>query len=56
VMAEEARPHFCVDPAHRRSYREDLVGATMHPSAVLPDAERCSQRSQGYAVSSFDSQ
>ena len=37
-MAVEARKHqsliFCVDPAHRQSYREDLVGAIGHPSAV----------------------
>ena len=56
VMADEARPHFCVDPAHRQSYREDLVGAVAHPSAVLPDAERCSQRSQSNAASSFNNQ
>ena len=31
VMADEARPHFCVDAAHRRSYREDLVGASRTP-------------------------
>lgn len=45
VMAGEARPHFsrphfCVDPARRQSYREDLVRALGCPSAVLPDAER----------------
>jgi hypothetical protein len=56
VMVDEARPHFCVDPAHRQSYREDLVGAIAHPSAVLPDAERCSQRSQSNAASSFNNQ
>ena len=39
VMADEARPHFCVDRMRRRSHREDLVGAVAHPSAVLPDAE-----------------
>jgi hypothetical protein len=27
VMADEARPQFCVDAAHWRSYREDLVDA-----------------------------
>ena len=32
VMADEARPHFCVDAAHVRSYREDLVGASRTPS------------------------
>ena len=50
VMAEEARPQFCVDPAHRQSYREDLVGAIAHPSAVPPDAERCKRTlsEQGY--------
>ena len=31
VMADEARPQFCVDAAHRRSYREDLVGASRTP-------------------------
>jgi hypothetical protein len=31
VMADEARPQFCVDAAHRRSYREDLVGAWRTP-------------------------
>jgi hypothetical protein len=31
VMADEARPHFCVDAAHGRSYREDLVGASRTP-------------------------
>jgi hypothetical protein len=31
VMAEEARPQSCVDAAHRRSYREDLVGASRTP-------------------------
>ena len=56
VMADEARPHFCVDPAHRQSYREDLVGAIAHPSAVPPDAERCSQRSQSKALSLFNNQ
>ena len=40
VMAEEARPHFCVDRTRQQSYREDLVGAIAHPSAVPPDAER----------------
>jgi hypothetical protein len=40
VMADEAQPHFCVDPSHRQSYREDLVDAIGHPSAVSPDAER----------------
>jgi hypothetical protein len=30
-MAEEARPHFCVDEAHRQSYREGLVGASCTP-------------------------
>jgi hypothetical protein len=24
VMADEARPHFCVDRMHLQSYREDL--------------------------------
>ena len=56
VMADEARPHFCVDPARPQSYREDLVGAIAHPSAVSPDAERCSQRSQSYAFSSYNNQ
>jgi hypothetical protein len=45
------RPHFCVDLAHRQSYREDLIGAIGHPSAVSPDAERCGQRSQSQALS-----
>jgi hypothetical protein len=40
VMAEEARPHFGVDRMRQQSYREDLVGALTHPSAVPPDAER----------------
>ena len=40
VMADEARPHFCVDRTHQRSYREDLIAAIGHPSAVSPDAER----------------
>jgi hypothetical protein len=40
VMAEEARPHFCVDRMRRQSYREDLVDAIGHPSALSPDAER----------------
>jgi hypothetical protein len=31
VMADEARHHFCVDAAHRQSYREDLVGASRTP-------------------------
>jgi len=56
VMAVEARPHFCVDRMRQRSYREDLVGALAHPSEVLPDSERCSQRSQSDAVSSFSNQ
>jgi hypothetical protein len=49
-MADEARPHFCVDPARPQSYREDLVGAIAHPSAVPPDAERCKRTlsEQGY--------
>jgi hypothetical protein len=55
-MADEARPHFCilifcVDPARPQSYREYLVGAIAHPSAILLDAECCSQRSQSYAFS-----
>jgi len=33
---------------------EDLVGAIAHPSAVLLDAERCSQRSQSKALSPFN--
>ena len=40
VMAVEARPHFCVDGMRQQSYREDLVDAIGHPSAVSPDAER----------------
>jgi hypothetical protein len=40
VMADEARPYFSVAEAHRQSYREDLVDAVGHPSAVSPDAER----------------
>jgi hypothetical protein len=36
VTANEARPLFGVDPARRRSYREDLLGAIVHPSAVSP--------------------
>ena len=40
VMADEARPHFCVDRMRQQSYREDLVDAIRHPSAVSPDAER----------------
>jgi len=49
-MADEARPHFCVDPARPQSYREDLVGAIAHSSAVPPDAERCKRTlsEQGY--------
>src|SRR5687767_449346 len=45
VMTKEARLQFGVDRGGGQSYREDLVGAIAHPSAVLPDAERCSQRS-----------
>jgi hypothetical protein len=40
VMADEARPHFCVDRMHQQSYREDLIDAIGHHSAVSPDAER----------------
>ena len=40
VMAVEARPQFSIDAIHRRSYREDLLGCTVHPSAVSPGAER----------------
>jgi hypothetical protein len=40
VMADEARPHFCVDRMHLQSYREGLVDAIGHPFAVSPDAER----------------
>jgi len=39
VMADEARPHFCVDRMRQQSYREDLVDAIGHPSVVSPDAE-----------------
>jgi hypothetical protein len=39
VMADEARLHFCVDRTRSRSYREDLIDAVGHPSAVSPDAE-----------------
>ena len=56
MMADEARPHFCVDPAHRQSYREDLIGAIAHSSAVLPDASAASQRSQSKAISAFNNQ
>jgi hypothetical protein len=34
VMAEEARPHLGVDQMRQQSYREDLVDAIGHPSAV----------------------
>jgi hypothetical protein len=34
VMADEARPHVCVDRMRQQSYREDLVDAIGHPSAV----------------------
>ena len=40
VMADEARPHFGVDRRHQQSYREVLIDAVGHPSAVSPDAER----------------
>jgi hypothetical protein len=40
VMAEEVRPHFCLDRMRQQSYREDLVDAIGYPSAVWPDAER----------------
>jgi len=40
VMADEARPHFCVDRMRQQSYRGDLVDAIGHPSAFSPDAER----------------
>jgi hypothetical protein len=40
VIADEARPHFGVDHMRRQSYREDLVDAIGHPSAVSPGAER----------------
>ena len=40
VMADEARPHFCVDRLRQQSYGEDLVDAIGHLSAVSPDAER----------------
>ena len=39
VMADEARLHFCVNRTRSRSYREDLIDAIGHPSAVSPDAE-----------------
>src|SRR5262245_25764834 len=53
VMADEARPHFGVDRRRQQSYREVLVDAIRHPSAVSPDAERLSRRSQSKAVSPF---
>lgn len=40
VRTEEARPHFGVDRMREQSYREVLVDAIGHPSAVSPDAER----------------
>jgi hypothetical protein len=40
VMADGPRPHFCVDRMRQQSYREDLVDAIGHPSALWPDAER----------------
>jgi hypothetical protein len=40
VMADESRLHFCVDRMRQQSYREDLIDAIGHPSAVSPDAER----------------
>jgi hypothetical protein len=40
VMADEARPHFGVDRRRQQSYREALVDAAGHPSAVSPGAER----------------
>jgi len=40
VMADEPRPHFCVDRMRQQSYREGLVDAIGHPSAVWPAAER----------------
>jgi hypothetical protein len=42
--------HFGVDRSGGQSYREDLVGAIAHPSAVPPDAERCKRTlsEQGY--------
>ena len=56
VMADEARLHFRVDRARRRTYGEDLVGALGYLSAVPPDAERCSRRSQSDAFSPFNNQ
>ena len=47
---------FGIDPRRPQPYREDLVGAIAHASAVRPDAERCSQRSQSKALSPFNNQ
>lgn len=40
VMADKPRRHFGVEQMRQQSYREGLVDATGHPSAVSPDAER----------------
>ncbi len=53
VMAEEARRIvFVLTRLARRAYREVLVGAIAHPSAVGSDAERCSDRSQSNTAAS----
>jgi hypothetical protein len=41
-MADEARPHFCVDRMHQQSYRENLVDAVWHLSNSASGSNNCS--------------
>ena len=56
MMADGARPHFCVDPARPQSYREDLVGAIAPPPQSRQTRSAASERSQSKAISAFNNQ
>ena len=56
VMADEARPQFSIDAVHRRSYRQDLLGASCTPpqSRQVRSAEADALRAT--LLASFDNQ
>jgi hypothetical protein len=52
-MADEARPHFCVDQAHRQSYREGLLGASRTPPQSRPTRSAVANALRAQLLSPF---
>ena len=56
MMADEARPHFCVDAARWWSYREDLVGASRTPPQSRQTRSAVANALRAKALSPFNNQ